>query len=156
MVLKRKFNLDGTVSRWKARAVLKGYAQRKGIDYEETFAPVGKLETFRYLAQVANSKDWNLRQIDFKNAFLNAPMDKELYMELPPGLEYVMDVGKLEKGTVCKLERGLYGAKQSPALWNRELDTYLRSLGFVPSASDACLYKLKSTDLQKGCRICIP
>ena len=81
MVLKRKFNLDGTVSRWKARAVLKGYAQRKGIDYEETFAPVGKLETFRYLAQVANSKDWNLRQIDFKNAFLNAPMDKEL---LPP------------------------------------------------------------------------
>ena len=61
------------------------YAQRKGIDYEETFAPVGKLETFRYLAQVANSKDWNLRQIDFKNAFLNAPMDKELYMELPPG-----------------------------------------------------------------------
>ena len=146
MVLKRKFNLDGTVSRWKARAVLKGYAQRKGIDYEETFAPVGKLETFRYLAQVANSKDWNLRQIDFKNAFLNAPMDKELYMELPPGLEYVMDVGKLEKGTVCKLERGLYGAKQSPALWNRELDTYLRSLGFTPSVSDPCLYKLCSTD----------
>ena len=49
MVLKRKFNLDGTVSRWKARAVLKGYAQREHIDYEETFAPVGKLETFRYL-----------------------------------------------------------------------------------------------------------
>ena len=150
MVLKRKFNLDGTVSRWKARAVLKGYAQRKGIDYEETFAPVGKLETFRYMAQVANSKDWNLRQIDFKNAFLNAPMDKELYMELPPGLEFVMDVAKLARGTVCKLVRGLYGAKQSPALWNRELDTYLRSLGFIPSASDACLYKLKSTDLQKG------
>ena len=129
---------------------MKGYAQRKGIDYEETFAPVGKLETFRYMAQVANSKDWNLRQIGFKNAFLNAPMDKELYMELPPGLEFVMDVAKLARGTVCKLVRGLYGAKQSPALWNRELDTYLRSLGFIPSASDACLYKLKSTDLQKG------
>ena len=91
---------------------MKGYAQRKGIDYEETFAPVGKLETFRYMAQVANSKDWNLRQIDFKNAFLNAPMDKELYMELPPGLEFVMDVAKLARGTVCKLVRGLYGAKQ--------------------------------------------
>ena len=77
-------------------------------------------------------------------------MDKELYMELPPGLEFVMDVAKLARGTVCKLVRGLYGAKQSPALWNRELDTYLRSLGFIPSASDACLYKLKSTDLQKG------
>jgi hypothetical protein len=119
------------------------------------------LETFRYLAQVANSKDWNLRQIDFKNAFLNAPMDKELYMELPPGLEFVMDVGKLAKGTVCKLVRGLYGAKQSPALWNRELDTYLRSLGFTPSVSDPCLYKLCSTDYTdfekesspfKGCR----
>ena len=57
-----------------------------------------------------------MRQIDFKNAFLNAPMDKELYMELPPGLEFVMDVAKLARGTVCKLVRGLYGAKQSPAL----------------------------------------
>ena len=68
MVLKRKFNLDGTVSKWKARAVLKGYAQRANIDYGETFAPVGKLETFRYMCNVANSRDWNLRQIDFKNA----------------------------------------------------------------------------------------
>ena len=61
-------------------------------------------------------------------------------------MEFVMDVGKLAKGTVCKLVRGLYGAKQSPALWNRELDTYLRSLGFTPSVSDPCLYKLCSTD----------
>ena len=108
MVLKRKFNLDGTVSRWKARAVLKGYAQRANIDYGETFAPVGKLETFRYMCQVANSRDWNLRQIDFKNAFLNAEMDRELYMELPPGLQFVMDTSKLAHGTVCKLMRGLY------------------------------------------------
>ena len=56
MVLKRKFNLDGTVSRWKARAVLKGYAQRKGIDYEETFAPVGKLERQRGGGPVAKHR----------------------------------------------------------------------------------------------------
>ena len=60
-------------------------------------------------------------------------MDRELYMELPPGLEFVMDVSKLARGTVCKLIRGLYGAKQSPALWNKELDTYLKSLGFEPA-----------------------
>jgi hypothetical protein len=69
--------------------VLKGYAQREHIDYEETSAPVGKLETFRYLMALANRKDWNLRQIDFKNAFLNAKMDKELYMDIPPGMEFL-------------------------------------------------------------------
>jgi hypothetical protein len=100
MVLRRKFNLDGTVSRWKARAVLKGYAQREHIDYEETFAPVGKLETLRYLMALANRKDWNLRQIDFKNAFLNAKMDKELYMDIPPGMEFLMDLKTLAEGTI--------------------------------------------------------
>jgi hypothetical protein len=119
MVLKSKFNLDGTVSRWKARAVLKGYAQREHIDYEETFAPVGKLETFRYLMALANRKDWNLRQIDFKNAFLTAKMDTELYMDIRPGMEFLMDLKTLAEGTVCKLIRGLYGAKQSLALWNK-------------------------------------
>ena len=156
MVLKRKFNLDGTVSKWKARAVLKGYAQRPNIDYGETFAPVGKLETFRYMCKVANSRDWNLRQIDFKNAFLNAEMDRELYMELPPGLQYVMDTSTLARGTVCRLVRGLYGAKQSPALWNKTLDTYLRGLGFVPSGNDSCLYFRERTSVprssQKGKR----
>ena len=92
------------------------------------------------MCKVANSRDWNLRQIDFKNAFLNAEMDRELYMELPPGLQYVMDTSDLARGTVCKLLRGLYGAKQSPALWNQTLDTYLRGIGFVPSANDSCLY----------------
>ena len=92
------------------------------------------------MCKVANSRDWNLRQIDFKNAFLNAEMDRELYMELPPGLQYVMDTSTLARGTVCRLVRGLYGAKQSPALWNKTLDTYLRGLGFVPSGNDSCLY----------------
>ena len=89
MVLKRKFNADGTIDKYKARAVLKGYAQRKHIDYEETFAPVGRLETFRLMLSMANTHDYNLRQIDFSNAFLNATMDKELYMQLPPGLNLV-------------------------------------------------------------------
>jgi len=150
MVLKRKFNLDGTVSRWKARAVLKGYAQREHIDYEETFAPVGKLETFRYLMALANRKDWNLRQIDFKNAFLNAKMDKELYMDIPPGMEFLMDLKTLAEGTVCKLIRGLYGAKQSPALWNKHLDEYLRSIGFQSSTSDPCLYVATEKCLKSG------
>ena len=60
--------------------------------------------------------------------------------ELPPGLQYVMDTSTLARGTVCRLVRGLYGAKQSPALWNKTLDTYLRGLGFVPSGNDSCLY----------------
>ena len=77
-------------------------------------------------------------------------MDRELYMELPPGLQYVMDVSTLARGTVCKLVRGLYGAKQSPALWNQTLDTYLRGLGFVPSANDSCLYFRERTSVPRS------
>ena len=144
MVLKRKFNADGTIDKYKARAVLKGYAQRKHVDYEETFAPVGRLETFRLMLSMANTHDYNLRQIDFSNAFLNATMDKELYMQLPPGLNLIRGNRKVvERGYVCKLLRGLYGAKQSPALWNSYLHEYLiNDLGFTQSPTDPCLYTI--------------
>jgi hypothetical protein len=99
---------------------------------------------------VANRRDWNLRQIDFKNAFLNAKMDKGLDMDIPPGMEFLVDLKTLAEGTVCKLIRGLYGAKQSPALWNKHLDEYLRSIGFQSSTSDPCLYVATEKCLKSG------
>ncbi|CAH9104475.1 unnamed protein product, partial [Cuscuta europaea] len=94
-----KFKADGTLERYKARLVVKGYTQTYGIDYRETFAPVAKLNTIRILLSLAANLDWPLQQLDMKNAFLNGKLEEEVYMSPPPGFEgqYGSKVCKLEK-----------------------------------------------------------
>ena len=101
-----KLNSSGNIDRYKARLVAKGYTQKYGIDYEDTFAPVAKMNTIRILISIAAKKDWPLKQYDVKNAFLNGYLEEEVYMDPPPGIE--------NGGKVCKLKRALYGLKQSP------------------------------------------
>ena len=79
------------------------------MDYEETFAPVAKLNSVRVLLSLAANLDWPLQQLDIKNAFLNGDLEEEVYMEIPPGLDSEKTFGK-----VCKLRKSLYGLKQSP------------------------------------------
>ncbi|CAL9022992.1 unnamed protein product, partial [Prunus brigantina] len=86
-VFKTKLNLDGTVQKHKARLVAKGYAQKPGIDYNETFAPVARLDTIRTLIALAAQKGWKLFQLDVKSAFLNGVLDEEVYVEQPEGFE---------------------------------------------------------------------
>ncbi|CAL9025926.1 unnamed protein product, partial [Prunus brigantina] len=86
------------------------------IDYEETFAPVAKLNTVRVLLSLAANLDWPLHQFDVKNAFLHGELTEEVYMDIPPGYNTT------QTGTVCKLRKALYGLKQSPLAWKYVLD----------------------------------
>ena len=103
-----KDNPDGTV-RYKAWYVAKGYTQIKGIDYYETFSPTAKMTSLRILIQLAAQYGMCIHQLDVKTAYLNAPIDCEIYVEQPKGFETPVNSENL----VWKLNRSLYGLKQS-------------------------------------------
>ena len=140
LVLTRKFKSTGEIEKWKARCVLLGYRQREGVDYKETFAPTGGFSSFRIMCSLACHYDWKLRQIDFQTAYLNSEMDHEMYMKLPPGIQWLEDMGSLPGNPVMHLLKGLYGAKQAGRLWNKMLDASLKRRGFKVTTHDPCMY----------------
>ena len=122
--------------KYYARFVAKGYSQAPGIDYCETFSPTARITSVRMLRQLAIQKCMVVHQMDVKMAYLNAPIDCELYIEQPEGYERKgLDGEKL----VCKLKKSLYGLKQSGRNWNCLLHGYLTQEGFVQSLADACV-----------------
>ena len=123
--------------RYKARYVAKGYSQIKDIDYHKTFSPTANLTTIRALMQIAAKQDLILHQMDVKTAYLNAPIDCEIYIEQAEGFETPSNSG--EK-LVYKLNKSLYGLKQSGRNWNSMLHKYLIENNFVQSNVDHCLY----------------
>ena len=82
---KPKINADGTIDKLKSRLLEKGYSQKEGIDYEEIFAPVAKLNTIRMMIALATKKHWMIHQLDVKSAFLNGELKEEVYLEHPEG-----------------------------------------------------------------------
>ena len=82
-----KYKLDGSIEQYKARLVAKGFTQSYRIDYQETFAPVTKLNTIRVLFSLVAKLEWQPCQIDVKNAFLNGDLVEEVFMEIPPEFE---------------------------------------------------------------------
>ncbi|CAL9003035.1 unnamed protein product [Prunus brigantina] len=134
-VYKTKLNLDGTVQKNKARLVAKGYSQKPGIDFNETFAPVAKLDTIRTLVALAAQKGWKLFQLDVKSAFLNGVLHEKVYVDQPPGF-----MVKNKEDKVYRLKKALYGLKQAPRSWYEEINSYFTKAGFQRSPSKATLY----------------
>src|ERR1700742_1119859 len=135
-VFKKKLNTDGSVARYKARLVAKGYSQQQGIDYDETFAPVAKFTSIRALLSIGATLNLEIHQMDVKTAFLNGDLDEEIYMMVPEGI----DQSELSPRAVCKLNRSLYGLKQSPRIWNQKIDNYLSQSNFTKLQSDHSIY----------------
>ena len=135
MDLQDKHVADGSIEKYKARFVARGFSQKKGIDYEETFAPIARYTSIKTIMALASMIKWDLRQMDVKTAFLNGVIEEYVYIEQPQGFEVEDKVTH-----VCKLKKALYGLKQAPRAWYGRIYNFLTSLGFTKSKSDPNLY----------------
>ena len=130
---------------YKARYVAKGYSQVPELDYKETFSPTARMTSVRLLMQFVAGGDYHVHQLDFKNAYLQADIDVELYVQKPEG--YSENVFKndenenIENNKVWRLKKSLYGLKQSGRNWNSVLSDFLIKCNFTQSLSDNCLYR---------------
>ena len=136
-VYKYKRDHTGNVVRYKARLVIQGFGQKFGIDFFDTFAPVARMSSIRLVLAIAAVLDLILHQLDIVTAFLEADVEEVIIMSQPEGF---VEVGPNGERMVCRLRKSLYGLKQAPRNWNKELDSFLRKLGFEPSSVDPCIY----------------
>ena len=108
-IFKKKMKADGSIDKYKARLVIKGYKQKEGLDYFDTYSPVTRISSIRMLIAIAAIHNLEIRQMDVKTAFLNGDLDEEIYIEQPEGF---IIPGQEKK--VCRLVKSLYGFKQAP------------------------------------------
>jgi len=132
-VFRRKTDQDRNLTKFKARLCVRGFLQKEGRDYTDVFSPTGRLTSLRILLTLCAINNFEVHQMDVKCAFLNGKPDEDLYIKIPQGLNG-------EPGTVLKLNKSLYGLKQSPRCWHHALTTALKEIGLTPCHSDPCLY----------------
>jgi hypothetical protein len=128
-VYRAKYGANGEVTRYKARLVARGFTQVYGQDYQETFAPVTRLETLRLLLAYAVQEDWEVRQIDVKTAYLYGDLDEEIFMEAPEGYD-------IPAGHCLLLKKALYGLKQAGRQWYLKLKETMAEFGLTQVKSE--------------------
>ncbi|CAI7811871.1 unnamed protein product [Closterium sp. NIES-54] len=126
----------------KARYVARGFSQRQGVDFFQTFSPTPKMTTLRVLLHVAAQRDYELHSLNFSTAFLQGSLHEEIWLRRPPGF-----TGSFPAGTQWSLRRPVYGLRQAPREWHDTLRTTLAALGFAPSTVDPLLFSRTDTTL---------
>ncbi|CAI7923676.1 unnamed protein product [Closterium sp. NIES-53] len=127
---------------FKVRYVARGFSQRQGIDFFQTFSPTPKMTTLRVLLHVAAQRDYELHSLDFSTVFLQGSLHEEIWLRRPPGF-----TGSFPAGTQWSLRRPVYGLHQAPREWHDTLRTTLAALGFAPSTADPSLFLCTDTTL---------
>ncbi|GJR14897.1 putative ribonuclease H-like domain-containing protein [Tanacetum coccineum] len=140
-VFRNKKDERGIVVKNKARLVAQGHTQEEGIDYDEVFAPVARIEAIRLFLAYASFKDFVVYQMDVKSAFLYGKIEEEVYVCQPPGFEDPHFPNK-----VYKVEKALYGLHQAPRAWYETLSTYLLDNGFHRGQIDKTLFIRRHKD----------
>ncbi|CAI7847408.1 unnamed protein product [Closterium sp. NIES-53] len=127
---------------FKARYVARGFSQRQGVDFFQTFSPTPKMTTLRVLLHVAAHRDYELHSLDFSTTFLLSSLHEEIWLRRPPGF-----TGSFPAGTQWSLRRPVYGLRKAPCEWHDTLRTTLAALGFAPSTADPSLFLRTDTAL---------
>lgn len=160
LVLTNKYRPDGSIERRKARIVAKGYSQKFGIDYNQTFAPVARMESIRLMLALAAEFGMKVRQFDVVTAYLNGILEEKVFMEVPEMLSEMLDrinqdekvaqevrqraaemLRKIKQGkNVCRLQKAIYGLRQAGRQWYNRLSKKLPSIGFNPTKGEPCMY----------------
>jgi len=143
-VFKLKRDENGGIVKFKARLVARGFLQKEGLDYDETYAPVARGESIRSLLALAIINDMTVERFDVSTAFLNGSIEESIFMEPPDGVE-------VRANECLKLKKALYGLKQAPRAWNSAFHQAITQLGFRNIVSDTCVY-LK---LQESLYVCL-
>lgn len=128
-----KYAISGMIEKFKARLVARGFSQKYGIDFEDTFAPTVRHDTLRLFMAVVCKEDLECHQIDVNNAFTESTLVEDIFMKPPPGVS-------TPPGMVLQLQKSLYGLKQAARDWNQLCGSRLREMGFVSAESDPCLF----------------
>ncbi|CAL8095938.1 unnamed protein product [Orchesella dallaii] len=132
-VFKAKRNEDGSINRYKARLVVKGFEQKEGIDFNETFSSVCRYESIRLLVAIVAADNLEMMQFDIKTAFLYGELEEEIYMQQPEGFE-------TQDNLACLLLKSLYGLRQAPRVWNNTFKKFLQDNNFEASTSDPSVF----------------
>ncbi|KAD5317329.1 hypothetical protein E3N88_17275 [Mikania micrantha] len=134
-IFKRNMKADGSIDKYKAMLVIKGFRQNEGLDYFDTYLSVTRITSTRLVLATTTLRNLEVHQMDVKTAFLNGDLEEEIYMEQPEGFS-----APGQEGKVCKLVKSLYGLKQAPKLWHQKFDQVMLNNGFKINECDKYVY----------------